>query len=36
MPLYAGPGMDISKEVVSMLNYNLGPAGAPAHSGNPK
>jgi Skp family chaperone for outer membrane proteins len=24
MPLYAGAGMDISKEVVALLNYNLG------------
>ena len=26
MPLYAAPGMDISQEVVSLLNYNLKPA----------
>jgi Skp family chaperone for outer membrane proteins len=26
MPLYAAPGMDISQEVVSLLNYNLHPA----------
>jgi Skp family chaperone for outer membrane proteins len=34
MPLYAAPGMDISREVVDMLNYNLRPStpqgGAPA------
>jgi Skp family chaperone for outer membrane proteins len=26
MPLYAAPGMDISQEVVNLLNYNLKPA----------
>jgi Skp family chaperone for outer membrane proteins len=26
MPLYAAPGLDISTEVVNMLNYNLRPA----------
>jgi Skp family chaperone for outer membrane proteins len=26
MPLYAAPGMDISVDVVNMLNYNLRPA----------
>ena len=30
MPLYAAPGLDISTEVVNMLNYNLRPAGAGA------
>jgi Skp family chaperone for outer membrane proteins len=39
MPLYAAPGMDISREVVEMLNYNLrpstaSPGGAPASSGS--
>jgi Skp family chaperone for outer membrane proteins len=29
MPLYAAPGMDISREVVEMLNYNLRPSTAP-------
>jgi Skp family chaperone for outer membrane proteins len=29
MPLYAAPGMDISTEVVNMLNYNLRPATTP-------
>jgi Skp family chaperone for outer membrane proteins len=29
MPLYAAPGMDISMEVVRMLNYNLGGAASP-------
>jgi Skp family chaperone for outer membrane proteins len=29
MPLYAAPGMDISREVVDMLNYNLRPNTAP-------
>ncbi|HEY7428872.1 MAG TPA: hypothetical protein VH682_31870, partial [Gemmataceae bacterium] len=38
MPLYAAPGMDISQEVVNMLNYNLRPStaapdGTPAASG---
>ncbi|HWG46032.1 MAG TPA: OmpH family outer membrane protein [Gemmataceae bacterium] len=28
MPLYAGAGMDISKEVVALLNYNLSNGGA--------
>jgi Skp family chaperone for outer membrane proteins len=39
MPLYAAPGMDISTEVVNMLNYNLRPANsqgaAPATGGTP-
>ncbi len=26
MPLYAAPGMDISTEVVHMLNYNVSPS----------
>jgi hypothetical protein len=29
MPLYAAPGMDISVDVVNMLNYNLRPATTP-------
>jgi len=37
MPLYAAPGLDISREVVEMLNYNLrpntAPGGTPAPSG---
>ncbi len=38
MPLYAAPGMDISREIVEMLNYNLRPntpqGGAPAQGGS--
>ena len=41
MPVYAAPGMDISEEVVKMLNYNIVPAatqgaapGTPPAGGN--
>jgi len=35
MPLYAAPGMDISREVVDMLNYNLRPNSAQGGAATP-